>query len=148
MKNSRRIWSNEELTIAFYISKYGAESLKMDEGFIVDCVIGDTSIISLKMQVANFNQLLDLEGPRLSAYSKAMVTVVDCNDNKSQKDLAQEIFDFCDLREKDIAARRIKIQNRTVSQKTLDLNIELNKNFDAKMKSLARMGRRLTPVNN
>tara|TARA_R110000744_G_C19250537_1_gene550245 strand:+ start:616 stop:1062 length:447 start_codon:yes stop_codon:yes gene_type:complete len=146
MKNSKRIWSNEELTIAFYIAKYGVEQLKMDEDFIVDYVIGNTSVASLKMQVANFNELLDLDGPRLTAYSKAMITVVDNNDNKSQKDLTQEIFDFCDTRENEIADRKIKVANRSVSQKTLDLNIELNRTFDAKMKSFAKMGRRLTPV--
>lgn len=146
MKNSKRIWSSEELTIAFYIAKYGVEQLKMDEGFIVDYVIGDTSVASLKMQVANFNELLDLDGPRLSHYSKAMVTVVENNDNKSQKDLTQEIFDFCDSRENEITARKTKVANKSVSQKTLDLNIELNKNFEAKMKNLAKMGRKLTPV--
>jgi len=144
--NSKRIWSNEELTIAFYIAKYGVEQLKMDEDFIVDYVIGNTSVASLKMQVANFNELLDLDGPRLAAYSKAMVTVVDNNDNKSQKDLTQEIFNFCDTRENEIADRKTKVANKSVAQKTLDLNIELNKNFDAKMKSFAKMGRRLTPV--
>ena len=147
MKNSKRIWSNEELTIAFYIAKYGVEQLKMDEDFIVDYVIGDTTVASLKMQVANFNELLDLDGPRLTAYSKAMITVVDNNDNKSQKDLTQEIFNFCDTRENEIADRKIKVANRSVSQKTVDLNIELNRTFDAKMKSFAKMGRRLTPVN-
>ena len=146
MKNSKRIWSNEELTIAFYIAKYGVEQLKMDEDFIVNYVIGDTTVASLKMQVANFNELLDLDGPRLTAYSKAMITVVDNSDNKSQKDLTQEIFDFCDTRENEIADRKIKVANRSVSQKTVDLNIELNRTFDAKMKSFAKMGRRLTPV--
>ena len=145
--NSKRIWSNEELTIAFYIAKYGAEQLKMDEDFIVDYVIGNTSVASLKMQVMRFNELLDLDGPRLTAPTPAMAKVVNDNDNKSQKNLTQEIFDFCDTRENEIADRKTKVANRSVSQKTVDLNIELNKTFDAKMKSFAKMGRRLTPIN-
>jgi len=62
----KRIWSKQELTIAYYVAKFnlnGLENISLSE--LAEDVIKNTTKQSLNMQVANFRYLLDIPGHKL-----------------------------------------------------------------------------------
>lgn len=147
MKNSKEtIWTNEALTIAYYFAKYDDGQLKMDEDYIVDFVIPNTSKASLKMQTMNFRELLEVDGPKLSHISAKQREVADMLSNLTVTQVRKRIFDYCDTMEVQIEQAKVKKQNKTAATKTKELNDVLNSNFERKLKAMAQMGRKLTPL--
>ena len=137
---------NEALTIAYYFAKYDDGQLKMDEDYIVDFVIPNTSKASFKMQTMNFRELLEVDGPKLSHISAKQREVADMLSNLTVTQVRKRIFDFCDAREVEIEKAKVKQMNKKASTKTKELNDALNLNFENKLKAMAQMGRRLTPL--
>ena len=91
---TQRIWNQNELTIAYYASKYGTlNGLNMSKEELVDYVIGNTSERSFDMQVANFNYLLGIGESKYTDYSKAMVKVVEDLKNKTVTQVREMILD-------------------------------------------------------
>lgn len=145
--NKQRIWNQSELTIAYYASKYGTlNGLNMSKEELVNYVIGNTSERSFDMQVANFNYLLGIGDSKYTDYSKAMVQVVEDLKNKTVTQVREIILDYAISIDEQVAKRKTELQNKKVSTKTQELNEELNKNFEAKLQAMRKMGRRLTPV--
>lgn len=73
MSNKNKVWSEKELTIAYYIAKWGFSGLQgitLEE--LVNYVMPDTTVGSLKMQIANFRHVLGFEERTLKDASKAM----------------------------------------------------------------------------
>ena len=146
--NKQRIWNNEELTIAYYASKYGSlNGLNMRKDEIVNYVIGNTTERSFDMQVANFNYLLGLDGSQLEDYSKAMVEVVENLKNKTVTQVREIILNYAISIDEQIAENKTNFKNAEVKTKTQLLNEELNKRYQDKLDAMARSGRRLKPLN-
>lgn len=148
MSKTQRIWNKQELTIAYYASKYGTlNGLKMNKEEIVNYVIGNTSERSFDMQVANFNYLLGLDGSQLEDYSKLMVEVVEDLKNKTVTQVREIIMNYAISIDDQIAANKVAFKNCEVKTKTQLLNEELNRVYEAKLNAMARSGRRLKPLN-
>ena len=77
MKNSKRMWTKEELIIAYYIAKWDYNGLQATENDLVDIAIGNTTKASLSMHVANFRYLLNIDGYKLENTSKLMDVIVE-----------------------------------------------------------------------
>jgi len=147
--NKQRIWNNEELTIAYYVSKYGTlNGLNIRKDEIVNYVIGNTSERSFDMQVANFNYLLGIGESQYTDYSKAMVEVVEELKNKTVTQVREIIMNYAISIDEQIAINKTNFKNTEVKDKTQLLNEELNRVYEAKLDAIARSGRRLRPINN
>lgn len=99
MKNKKRIWNKHELTIAYYIAKWGYYGIKTTEDNLVYHTIGDTTLKSFRMQVAKFRFLLGLEKAEF------------CNPSKNAKDVTKE------LKDKTVSQVRIIIADYIESKK-------------------------------
>jgi len=144
MKVLKHEWSEKDLVVAYYISKWDYSGLGIDEEDLVDTVIPNTTVQSLSMQVANFRHLLNIEGYKLSDSSKLMKVIVDKYDGLSMlkvRGIVSEIIDGCDVE----LGRGIR-SNKLVDKKKLELNAELERNFQAKLKLMKNMGRNLKRV--
>ena len=145
-KSQKRIWSTEELTIAFYISKYGMNGLNTNKQELVDYVIGNTTQRSLDMQVANFNFLLGVGEYQLEDASKAQKDVVDALGNKTITQVRKLIFSYMDEIDSTITQRQTSVKNKSVTEKRDEANALLNSTFENKIAAMRKAGRRLTPV--
>ena len=145
--NKMRIWNNNELTIAYYVSKYGTlNGLNMKKEEIVNYIIGNTTERSFDMQVANFNYIMGVGDYQLEHTSKAQRDLVDALANKTVTQVRKMILDYAISIDEKVEARKAQVANEKVSTRTQQLNDELNRNFEAKIANMRRMGRRLTPV--
>ena len=144
--NQKRIWNNEELTIAYYIAKWDLNGLNMTEEDLADYVIGNTSTQSLRMQTANFRHLLGLEGYSLEDASEAQKSVVDLMANKTVTQVRNIIFTYADSVSDQISANKAKKTNSKIDIRKDELNDMLQMNFENQlaMKSMNRRLRRIT----
>jgi fructose-1,6-bisphosphatase len=147
-KNSKRIWSNEELTFAYYVAKYGSlDMLKMTKEDVVHHIIGNTTERSFDMQVENFKHLLGIGEGAYDNYSQKMVEVSESLKNHTVTNVREILMDYA-MKMDDVAEqRRVSRANKTVKSKTDELNEVLNKQFENKLKMMKLMGRNLTPIN-
>lgn len=90
---ARKRWSEGDLTIAYYLARFGKNDFDKTKEQIVKEVIKDTSIKSLNMQVANFRFLLDIEGEQLRGYTKNKIEII----NKLRGRSRTYIFALIDL---------------------------------------------------
>lgn len=137
-------WTIEDLTIAYYVTKWDCKGLGIDENDIVDCVITDTTLQSLKMQMANFRHLLNIDGYKLSDSSKLMSIVVEKYDGCSMKEVQKDVSSIID--NSDIELNRSIKANIVIDRTKQELNSKLNEQFEAKLRSMRLMGRKLTKV--
>lgn len=145
--NKKRIWNTEELTCAYYVSKYGTlNGLKMTKEELVDYVIGDTTERSFDMQVANFNYIMGVGEYQLEDTSKAQRELVDSLTNKTVTQVREIILTYAEKIDDEVSARRTAVANKSANSKVEELNAEMEKNFQAKLQMLKLMGRNLTPV--
>jgi hypothetical protein len=145
MKNSKRIWNNNELIIAYYVAKWDVNGLKMTEEELAEYVIGNTSAQSLKMQAANFRHLLGIEGYTLEDASQAQRDVVEQLKNSTVTQVRNMIFTYTDSVQEEFDARKASKTNKAVNEKRDQLNAQLQKDFEAqlKMKGMYRRLRKL-----
>lgn len=146
MKNTKNThdWTVQDLVIAYYITKWEYSGLGIDETDLVDSVITETTVHSLNMQVANFRHLLNIDGYKLSDSSKMMGEIVDKYESSSMLDVRKVVLKI--IENSDVEIGRNIRNNKVIVQKKLELNSELNKNYEAKLKMYASMGRRLKKV--
>lgn len=143
--SKKRIWSKEELTIAYFIAKWSIGPLKMSEEDLVDCVIGNTSLNSLNKQVANFRYLLNIDGYKLKDYSKAMSSLVDELQNLTYHKVREMIQLYIKSNEETINCLIIKSKNSSVNEIKDALNLNLSKNYERQLEA-KRKFRRLKHV--
>jgi hypothetical protein len=136
--DSKRIWNNKELTIAYYIAKWDSNGLKMSKEDLAEFVITNTSIRSLDMQAANFRFLLGLEGYQLEDASVAQKNLVDELDNLTVTQVRNIIFTYADSVSDRTEELKRKSANKSVNQKRDELNAELDKNFQARVNSISQ----------
>jgi len=144
MKVLKHEWSEKDLVIAYYISKWDYNGLGIDEYDLIDSVIPNSTVQSLSMQVANFRHLLNIDGYKLSDSSKLMKVIVDKYDGvpaEKVKGIVSKIIDGCD-----VELGRGKRSNKAIDKKKLELNAELERNYQAKLKLMKNMGRNLKRV--
>lgn len=146
MKNSKRIWNNNELIIAYYIAKWDVNGLKMTEEELAEFVIGNTSTQSLKMQAANFRHLLGIEGYTLEDASNAQRDVVEQLKNKTVTQVRNIIFTYADSVSEQVATLKATKSNKVVNEKRDELNKLMQKNFENELK-MKMMNRRLRKIN-
>lgn len=148
MANSKRIWNKEELTFAYYVSKYGTlNGLNMDKEEIVNYIIGDTTERSFDMQVANFNYILGhIDSYQLDATSKLQGEIVEELKNKTVTQVRDILINYAESVDDKARERKVKAKNKTANEKVAELNAISQGNFEAKLAMYAQMGRRLTPV--
>jgi len=142
MSRSKRIWSEQELTIAYYIARWDYAGLKISEHDMVEFIIGDTTINSLNMQVANFRFLLGIDGYQLSHTSKTMRALVDSLSRKTIVQIRRMVLDYIFSKGEYESVVGKKVKNEAASKKERELNRQYQINFE---KELARrtMGRSL-----
>lgn len=144
-KSKQRIWTRAELTIAYYIAKWDFNGLKISEKDLAEGVIGDTTVRSLQMQVANFRFILGYDGYVLKDYSKAQSEVATVLQNKTitqVRKIVDTIIEKSDVKLEKLENRRNNVKVNEVKNK---LNKEAEELFAAKLFNL-RKYRRLTPV--
>lgn len=144
MKIIKHEWMENDLVIAFYISKWDYSGLGVDENDVVDSVIPNTTVHSLNMQVANFRHLLNIDGYKLSDSSKMMGVIVDKYESSTMLEVRKIVTDIIDGSNVELG-RDIR-NNKNVNKRKTELNSELNKNFESKLKLFRMMGRRLKKV--
>lgn len=141
-------WSQEDLTIAYYFAKWGLSGLGLSEEELV-IVIGETTRPSLLKQAANFRAYLNIEGFKLGENKtpcpKKQLTL-DTLKDKTITQVRKMVLKTIDSRSDLIEKVRISKQNQTAFQKRDELNEELRKNHENKMKSISQF-RRLKRIN-
>lgn len=147
MSNTKRIWNTEELTFAYYVAKHGnLDALKMNKEDVVYHIIGDTTERSFDMQVENFRHLLGIGESKYDNYSQKMVEVSESLKNTTITNVRTILMDYAIKMDAIAEERRIKRANVSKMEKRDLLNVELNKNFEAKLEAMRLSGRRLTPI--
>ena len=141
--NKKRIWSSNELIIAYYIAKHGYAGLKISEHDFVEYIIGDTTMPSLRMQVANFRYLLNIEGYQLAADGKqvAKSKIVEDLQNLTATQVRRIIKDYVDSVEDSIEIAQRNKANREINKKKDALNAQEKINFENKLSHLRRYRR-------
>lgn len=137
----KRIWNKEELTIAYFIAKWGVDPLKMSEDELVEYVIGDTTKNSLKKHVANFRYLLNLDGYKLKDYSKAMSELVDELKNETYTNVKNSIEGYITENQDKISNLLVKSSNKKIDEKKHLLNKDLDDNFNRQLEAKRRFRR-------
>lgn len=134
MSNSkRRIWTKDELIIAYYIAKWNYSGLKTTEDELVNYVIQNTTAASLFMQVSNFRNLITGSEEGLSNPSKLMAEIFDELANKTMIQVRNIVLDYMDSKEEDIKSIKVSKANAKVNEKRDKANAELQAVFDRKM---------------
>lgn len=131
-KQKKRIWSKEELIIAYYISKWDLNGLNVSEDELVEAVIGRTTIPSLRMQVSNFRYLMNIEGQQLSHASEDMKELVGELQNTTVTNVRRMVLDYINLHIDKVRSVTNNKSNKIVAAKAKELNeqeelIHLNK---------------------
>lgn len=143
MSSKKRIWSKDELTIAYYIAKWGYAGLRISEYDFAEYIIGNTSIPSLKMQVANFRYLLGIDGFKLEDASKAMKDLTEELSNSTITQVRRMILNYVDSCNEKIEIEKSKSINKQVNKRRDELNEQYDNNFKAKLNMMQSQGRRL-----
>jgi hypothetical protein len=115
MSKKNKIWNEKELTIAYYIAKWGFSGLQgitLEE--LVNYVMPDTTVGSLKMQIANFRHVLGFEERTLKDASKAMYDLHEQLKNKTMTQVRSSITPDLEVANEQIADGRIKAHNMKV----------------------------------
>jgi hypothetical protein len=149
MKNSKstpkRIWSTEELTIAYYISKWDYSGLNISEEDLVNGVICDTTVASLRMNVANFRNLLNIEGFNLDHTTKAQKQLVEDLKDVTMMQVRQSVLAKISSSFENIKEQKVVKEINKKSEKLAKANKELQAEFERKL-ALAQKGRNLKKI--
>lgn len=143
--NRKRFWSTNELIIAYYIAKWDYIGLDLSEEDLIEYVIKDTTANSLKMQVANFRYLLNIEGSQLQHASKLMRQIADDLQHKTRIQVKRIIKSYVRDIDANIEIRGRKEDNKKAYKKRDELNAQYKINFENKLKAYRKRGIRLTP---
>jgi len=146
MSRKQRIWSEIELTIAYYIARWDYAGLKISEYEMVEYIIQDTTINSLNMQVANFRFLLGIDGRQLEDASKAMRELVNKLDGKTIVQIRRTILDYACEKDTSFSINCHKQNNKAINKKKDKLNEQYRFNFEKELERRSR-GRRLVRKN-
>lgn len=143
-RGKQRIWSKDELIIAYYIARYGYSGLNICEDDLVDYVIGDTTKNSLRMQSANFRYLLGIEGYALSHTSELQREIVEELKNKTTTQVRKIIQAKLEQSSDLISLGIVKKNNHSIEKRKDQLNQQLKLNFEKEFERRSR-GRKLIP---
>lgn len=130
-----RIWSEKELTIAYYIAKWDFNGLGVSEEDVVELIIGETTIPSLKMQIANFRFLLNIEGYQLKDVSKAMKDLADKLKDKTMSQVRKIVLEIIDEQSEIIEKAQISRNNKLANSRRDVLNQQEVLDHENKLKS-------------
>lgn len=143
-----RIWSKKELTIAFYIAKFGHVGLSASESEIAHGVIGNTTIVSLHMQIKHFKSILGIPGYTLNVEARRLMQeVVSDHKDTTSSNLRKYVNQVIEERRENIIKAERENINKKASGNAAKINKQEEINFKAKLDLYKRMGRRLSPLN-
>lgn len=138
MKSSKRIWNKEELTIAYYIAKWGLTGIDVTPEELAESVIGDTTEASLQMQVANFRSILNIEGFQLDHTSKAQNDLINEYKNTTMTQIRAQVISKIQSSVSNIISNKKKKNALESSKRVQSLNADLQKNHDNKVASMQK----------
>lgn len=91
----KRIWNKHELSIAYYVAKWGYYGINTTEDNLVYHIIGDTTVKSFRIQVAKFRFLLGLSAVQeYYSPSKNVKDVVKELEDKTVSQVRKIISDY------------------------------------------------------
>ena len=92
----RNLWEEHELLLAYFVAKFGADSLKLITGMSMLEITErmHRTMTSFNMQVAVFRHLLCISGYQLSVSSKTQRKIVADNNNVTYTQLKKNIWDI------------------------------------------------------
>jgi len=143
-----KVWSEEELIIAYYIAKWNLSGIQISEEDLAAYVI-DTTANSLKMQTANFRHLLQIDGYQLAAGPSLGCNkrvIIDKLKDKTITQVRKIILDYIDSIDKDILKRKSTSVNLSINKNKEKLNKTSQLIFEQKLKSLNKY-RNLRKIN-
>lgn len=141
MKNKKRIWTKEELTLAYYSARWDMQNISHTEDEIVHGVIGNTSVASFRMQVANFRYLLNIEGYQLDHTSQAMRDLCDEYDSLSREDVGMLVMAYIDAQTSDLSSYTKSSHNKRVNNRRDRLNAQSELIFQNKLAHMRKTRR-------
>ena len=137
-KSERRIWNNEELTIAYYITKWGYSGLDISEEDLVNGVIGNTTAASLLKQTANFRDIMNIEGFKLGngQAQPAKEAVVEELKNMTMTQVRKLVISKIESSEESIKSFNKNLAKTELNKRVIDLNNNLNDIHNKKVAAL------------
>ena len=148
MKTTKRIWNKTELTIAYYIAKWDYNGLAIEEEDLVEAVIENTTVASLRFQVANFRHVLNIEGFKKEGASAEMFALAEELKDTTSTNVRKIVLKAIENSEAKIKSNQVNKENKAAMKKRDLLNALSQKNFEAEMKLRKNLGQRLTPLSN
>lgn len=133
--SKKRIWNEKELTIAYYIAKWDMLGVGVELEDLVNEVIGDTTVNSLNMQVANFRFLLNIPGRQLEHASNVMKELVDKYQNQTMTQMRRLLNVIISESDVKIEKAKTRRNNDTANEKRDVLNEQERIDHLNKMKS-------------
>lgn len=137
----KRIWTKEELTITYYITKYGMSGLNVSFENIAGGIIPNTSTPSLKMQMACFRFILDIEGYKLEHGSKAMKVLYEELKDKTITQIRNQVKEIISKSEYAIENAKVSQNNTKAYKRRDELNKASEKTFSERLKFLNKYRR-------
>ena len=144
MSKSNKIWTKEDLTIAYYIAKWDYSGLGINEDGLVE-VIGNTTKASLLKQTANFRFILGIDGYKLNGSSKNKKVLADELQNKTITQVRKIVLDAIESSDYDVQKAEGTRTNTIIKKRTDKLNEESEQAFQNKLKAL-RKHQNLKPI--
>ena len=138
MKTSKRIWSKEELTIVYYIAKWDLSGIDITMEELANAVIGNTTLVSLNMQVSHFRSILDIEETNLTGASNVMRELVEEYKDFTMTQIRAKVVSKIQSSDSDIISHRKKKVSLESSKRVAKLNEASRLVFENKIKGLQK----------
>ena len=122
---SKKKWSKDDLTIAYYFSKWNLTGLGIEQDELVESVL-NTTHYSFNSQVANFRSILNIEGHQLEHASKAMKDLIVEYKGLTMMQVRIIVIDFIMAEQTEerptVAETDAKAHNEKIAKQTEKLN--------------------------
>ncbi len=138
MKSSKRIWNKEELTIAYYIAKWGLTGIDITPEELAELVIGNTTEVSLQMQVTHFRSILNIEDSNLTGASNVMIELINEYKDVTMTQIRAQVISKIQSSVSNIISNKKKKNALESYKRVQSLNADLQKNHDNKIASMRK----------
>ena len=138
MKSSKRIWTKEELTIAYYIAKWDLTGIDITPEELAEAVIGNTTLVSLQMQVTHFRNILNIEDSNLTGASNVMIELINEYKDYTMTQIRAQVISKIQSSISNIISHNKNKKSLEASKRVAKLNEDLNLVFENKIKELQK----------
>lgn len=98
MAYKRKLWNKSELTIAYYIARWGRKGIVQTQRELAESIIGMTTLKSLNCQIATFRYMMSIEGFQLRSTSKLKHEIVVELTHERASKVKQSVLTFIENR--------------------------------------------------